>query len=101
MLKYKYIIATLAILIGFTLKAGGIYTLKVDEQKMLTFTPKSGVLYNSMSWRSYNTSTVRVDGLQYTSYTYVTALQPTTSSLGTLVQCEYKYSWNGIYLTET
>lgn len=86
---------------ALTVNAGGTYYLKVGEQKMLSFTPKSGVLFNSMAWRSYNTSAVRVDGPQYSSYTYVTALAPTTSLHGALVQCEYKYLWNGLAITAT
>lgn len=81
--------------------AGQNYTLKVGDQQMLSFTPKNGVLFNSMSWRSYDTRCVRVDGPQYTSYTYVTALEPTTSSRGALVQCEYKYQVGRIYMTAT
>lgn len=86
---------------GNIAKAGGSYTLKVGEQKMLSFNPKEGAMFNTMSWRSYDTSCVQVDGPQYSSYTYITALAPTTSSRGALVQCEYKYMWNGLALTAT
>ncbi|MDY4873393.1 MAG: FN3 associated domain-containing protein, partial [Alloprevotella sp.] len=81
--------------------AGGTYYVKVGEEKMLSFTPKSGFLNNTMAWRSYDTSCVSVKGPQYTSYTYVKALAATTSARGALVQCEYKYMWNGFALTAT
>lgn len=81
--------------------AGGTYYVKVGEEKMLSFTPKSGFLNNTMVWRSYDTSCVSVKGPQYTSYTYVKALAATTSARGALVQCEYKYMWNGFALTAT
>lgn len=94
-------VSVLMLSVALFAKAGGTHYLKVGEQKMLSFTPKNGVLFNSMSWRSYDTRCVRVDGPQYTSYTYVTALAPTTSSMGALVQCEYKYQVGSIYMTAT
>lgn len=96
----KFILLFVVILLSWNRAlAGGNYTLKVGDQQMLSFTPQNGVLFNSMSWRSYDTRCVRVDGLQYTSYTYVTALEPTTSSMGALIQCEYKYQVGSIYMT--
>lgn len=98
----KFIILLVIIVLSWdSANAGGTYTLKVGEQRMLSFTPKNGALFNSMSWRSYDTRCVRVDGPQYSSYTYVTALEPTTSSRGALVQCEYKYPIGSIYMTAT
>lgn len=98
----KFILLFVVILLSWNRAlAGGDYTLKVGDQQMLSFTPKNGVLFNSMSWRSYDTRCVRVDGPQYTSYTYVTALEPTTSSKGALIQCEYKYQVGSIYMTAT
>ena len=106
MLKMNSFVKTLCIIIliffaSLSANAGGTYYVKVGEEKMLSFTPKSGFLNNTMVWRSYNTSCVSVKGPQYTSYTYVKALAATTSARGALVQCEYKYMWNGFALTAT
>lgn len=99
-MKHRFItllITLLVLLFSHSVSfAGGSYTLSVGEQKMLSFTPKSGSLSNTMVWTS-NSSAVSIDGPQYGSYTYITVKE--YSTLTVLVSCDYKYMWNGLYLS--
>lgn len=99
-MKHRFItllITLLVLLFSHSVSfAGGSYTMSVGEQKMLSFTPKSGSLSNTMVWNS-NSSAVSIDGPQYGSYTYITVREYSESRV--LVWCDYKYMWNGLYLS--
>lgn len=102
MKKMKLFLLLILSLLSFKMYAGGYYTLNVGESMTLSFTPKIGILTNTIRWMSNAGSTVEVESYIGCSAT-IKALKPSTVQV--IVQCSYEYvKYNGTfpyYITAT
>ena len=98
----KLFLLSILSLLTFEMYAGGHYTLNVGESMTLSFTPKTGILTNTIRWESNAGLTVEVESYIGCSAT-IRALKPSTVQI--LVQCSYEYvKYNGTfpyYITAT
>ena len=100
--KTKNFLLSILFIFSFNVYAGGNYTLNVGESMTLSFTPKTGILTNTIRWESNAGLYVEIESYIGCSAT-IKALKPISSTI--IVQCSYEYvKYNGTfpyYITAT
>ena len=84
----RFIMSITFCMLVFTAFAGGSYSLNVGESIRLTFTPKDGVLTNTIRWESNAPTYLEVESSIGCTAT-IRALKPFSSRI--IVQCSYEY----------